>query len=359
MARRPQAIRFVTTDDGLRLAWADAGSGPPLVKAANWLSHLEYDWESPVWRHWTRFFADTFRYIRYDERGCGMSDAGTGELSLDRWIGDLECVINASGVSAPFSLLGISQGAPICVGYAVKHPERVARLILYGGYARGIMRRGDAEATSEREAIMRLMQVSWRKDHPAFRQVFTSRFVPGASEQQMHWWDELCRRTTTGPTMASLLAARSAIDIQSLLPQVRVPTLVIHARGDVAVPASEGRLLAAGIPGAQYVELDSINHILLEDEPAWPRFRDAVLDFAEIGGTREPAESPFAQLSTRERQILTLMGQGRSNLEIAEHLGISDKTVRNQVSKLFDKLGVWTRAQAIVFANERGFKGDS
>ena len=137
-----------------------------------------------------------------------------------------------------------------------------------------------------------------------------------------------------------------------------MPTVVIHARGDAAVPASEGRLLAAGIPGAQDVELDSVNHILLEDEPAWQRFRDAVLDFAEIGGTREPAESPFAQLSTRERQILTLMGQGRSNMEIAEHLGISDKTVRNQVSKLFDKLGVWTRAQAIVFANERGFKGD-
>jgi pimeloyl-ACP methyl ester carboxylesterase/DNA-binding CsgD family transcriptional regulator len=358
MARRRQAIRFVTTDDGLRLAWADAGAGPPLLKAANWLTHLEYDWESPVWRHWTRFFAETFRYIRYDERGCGMSDADTGELSLDRWIGDLERVVEASGVSTPFALLGISGGAPISVGYAVRHPERVGQLILYGGYARGVMRRGDAEATSEREAIMRLMRVSWGKDHPAFRQVFTSRFVPGASEQQMHWWDELCRRTTTGPTMASLLAVRSVIDIQSLLPQVRVPTLVIHSRGDAAVSNSEGRLLAAGIPGAQYVELDSVNHILLEDEPAWQRFRDAVLDFAEIGGTRELAESPFAQLSTRERQILTLMGQGRSNMEIAEHLGISDKTVRNQVSKLFDKLGVWTRAQAIVFANERGFKGD-
>ena len=138
MARLPQTIRFVTTDDGLRLAWADAGSGPPLVKAANWLSHLEYDWESPVWRHWTRFFAGTFRYIRYDERGCGMSDAVTGELSLDRWMEDLERVVDASGVSTPFTLLGISQGAPICVGYVVRHPERVARLILYGGYARGV-----------------------------------------------------------------------------------------------------------------------------------------------------------------------------------------------------------------------------
>src|SRR5262245_28756495 len=359
MARRSQAIRFVTTDDGLRLAWADAGSGLPLVKVANWLSHLEYDWESPIWRHWTRFFAETFRYIRYDERGCGMSDADPGEIFLDRLIGDLELVVDASGVSTPFTLLGISGGAPIGVGYAVRHPERVARLILYGGYARGVARRGNVEATTEREAIIRLMRVSWGKDHPAFRQVFTSRFVPGASEQQMRWWDDLSRRTTTGPAMASLLAARSVIDVQSLLPQVRVPTLVIHARGDAAVPASEGRLLATGIPAAQYVELDSVNHILLENEPAWQRFRDAVLDFAEIGGTGEPAESPFAHVSTRGRQILTLMGQGRSNMDNADRLCISEKTVRNQVSKLLDKLGVWTRAQAIVFATEHGFKGDS
>jgi pimeloyl-ACP methyl ester carboxylesterase/DNA-binding CsgD family transcriptional regulator len=360
MTRRGrQTIRYVTTEDGLRLAWAEAGSGPALVKAGNWLTHLEYDWESPVWRHWTRFFSENFRYIRHDERGCGMSGVETGKLSLASWIGDLERVVEASAVSSPFTLLGISGGAPVSIGYAVKHPERVARLILYGGYARGVMQRGDADATTEREAIMTLMRVSWGKDHPAFRQVFTSRFVPGASEEQMVWWDDLCRRTTTGPTMASLLAVRSHVDIQTLLPQVRVPTLVIHARGDLAVPASEGRLLAAGIPGAEYVELESVNHILLEDEPAWQRFRDTVLDFSGISGTSDSTNSPFAQLSLRERQILTLMGQGRSNLEIAEHLGISEKTVRNQASKLFDKLGVWTRAQAIVFANERGFKGEA
>jgi pimeloyl-ACP methyl ester carboxylesterase/DNA-binding CsgD family transcriptional regulator len=355
--RSQQTIRFVTADDGVRLAWADCGAGLPLVKAANWLSHLEYDWQSPVWRHWTRFFSESFRFIRYDERGCGMSDWETGDLSLDRWTGDLDLVVDAAGVSAPFTLLGISQGAAICVAYAVKHPERVARLILYGGYARGSSRRGDADAVREREAIIAAARAGWGKDNPAFRQVFTSRFMPGASDERMRSWTDLCRRTTSGASIAALLTARSDVDVQPLLAQVRASTLVLHGRGDAVVPASEGRLLAAGIPGAQYVELDSSNHILLEDEPAWQRFCDAVLDFAEIDGPRESADSPFAQLSPRERQILTLMAQGRSNLDIADHLDIREKTVRNHVSKLFDKLGVWTRAQAIVFAKEHGFKG--
>jgi pimeloyl-ACP methyl ester carboxylesterase/DNA-binding CsgD family transcriptional regulator len=355
--RSQQTIRFVTADDGVRLAWAESGAGPLLVKAANWLSHLEYDWQSPVWRHWMRFFSETFRFVRYDERGCGMSDWETGNLSLERWIGDLESVVDAAGAAQPFTLTGISQGAAICVAYAVRHPERVARLILYGAYARGALRRGNPEAASEYEAIAALARVSWGKDNPAFRQVFTSRFVPGASEEQIRWWNELCRYTTSGASMAALLAARGVVDVQPLLAQIRVPTLVLHARRDAVVPASEGRLLAAGIPGAQYVELDSKNHILLEDEPAWQRFCDAVLDFVEIGGRGAPADSPFARLSTRERQILTLMSQGLSNMDIADRLGIREKTVRNNVSNLFDKLGVWTRAQAIVFANEHGFKG--
>lgn len=351
-----QTVRFVTADDGVRLAWASCGAGPPLVKAANWLSHLEYDWQSPVWRHWTRFFSERFRFVRYDERGCGMSDWQTGELSLDRWTGDLDLVMGAAGVGAPCTLLGISQGAAICVAYAVAHPERVGRLILYGGYARGSSRRGDADAVRERDAIIAAARAGWGKDNPAFRQVFTSRFVPGAGDERVRWWTELCRRTTSGASIAALLAARSDIDVQPLLGQIRAPTLVLHGREDAVVPVSEGRLLAAGIPGAQYVELDSPNHVLLEDEPAWRRFRDAILDFSEVDAPRESAGSPFAQLSPRERQVLGLMAQGRSNADIAERLQIREKTVRNHVSNLFDKLGVWTRAQAIVFANEHGFR---
>ena len=172
-ARTRQTIRYLTASDGVRLAWADAGSGPPLVKAANWLTHLAFDLDSPVWRHWIRLLADHFRFIRYDERGCGMSDWNAANLTVERWVADLEQVIGAADPSGPVTLLGISQGAGACVGYAVRHPERVARMILYGGYARGIWRRGDVDRDREYRAIVELARL-WGRDNPAFRQVFTS-----------------------------------------------------------------------------------------------------------------------------------------------------------------------------------------
>jgi pimeloyl-ACP methyl ester carboxylesterase/DNA-binding CsgD family transcriptional regulator len=349
-----QRIRYLRTPDGVQLAWAETGAGPLLVKAANWLSHLEYDLESPIWRHWIRFFADHFRYVRYDERGCGMTDWNVGELSFDRWIEDLEGVIDAAGAPEPAALLGISQGAAVCVAYAERHPERVSHLILYGGYARGWSRRGQPEGEREYNAITELVRVGWGKDNPAFRQVFTSRFVPGATEEQLGWWNDLCRKTTTPAIAAELLVARSQMDVTALLGQVSAKTLVIHAREDAVVPIAEGRILAARIKDAQFVELDSRNHVLLEQEPAWARFQDVVRDFMGVGAV--PAEhGAFAALSTREREILVLISEGLSNAEIAQRLSISDKTVRNHISKVFDKLGVWTRAQAIVFARDHGF----
>ena len=173
-----QRIRYLRTRDGVKLAWAEAGRGPVLVKAANWLTHLEYEWESPIWRHWIRFFSDHFRFLRYDERGCGMTDWDVGDLSFERWVEDLEDVVDAAGIQEPFALLGISQGAAVCIAYAVRHPERVSGLVLYGGYALGSGRRDDA-AAREYRAITELVRVGWGKDNPAFRQVFTSRFVPG------------------------------------------------------------------------------------------------------------------------------------------------------------------------------------
>ena len=347
-----QRIRYLRTPDGVQLAWAEAGSGPALVKAANWLTHLEYDWESPVWRHWIRFFSDHFRSVRYDERGCGMTDWNVGDLSFDRWVEDLEAVIEAARPAEPFSLLGISQGAAVCVAYAVRHPERVARLVLYGGYARGWALREDGESQREHNAIVELVRLGWGKDNPAFRQVFTSRFIPGGSDEQMKWFNDLCRKTARPDVAAELMAARSRIEISHLVGRVRTPTLVIHARDDAVCPLAEGRRVAAGIPGALFVELDSRNHVLLEHEPAWARFKEVVLDFMGVHGGEDAA---FQALSARERDVLTLMADGLSNAEIGERLSISDKTVRNHVTNVFDKLGVWTRAQAIVFARERGF----
>jgi pimeloyl-ACP methyl ester carboxylesterase/DNA-binding CsgD family transcriptional regulator len=351
-----QRIRYLRTPDGVQLAWAEAGAGPPLVKAANWLSHLEYDWESPVWRHWLRFFSGHFRFVRFDERGCGMTDWNVGDISLERWVEDLDGVVTAAGVREPFALLGISQGAATCVAYAVRYPERVSHLILYGGYARGIARRGDPERERMYRAIIELARLGWGTDNPAFRQVFTSRFIPGGTDEQLSWFNELCRKTTSPEIAARLLESRAVLDVTELLGRVRTPTLVVHSREDFVTPIAEGRMLAAGIPGAQFVEVDSKNHVLLEHEPAWARFCDAVLDFVGRGG-EGPGEDPaFAALSPREREILALIAEGLGNAQIADRLSISEKTVRNHVSNLFDKLGVWTRAQAIVFARDRGFR---
>jgi pimeloyl-ACP methyl ester carboxylesterase/DNA-binding CsgD family transcriptional regulator len=355
MKKPTQRIRYVRTTDGVQLAWAEAGAGPVLIKAANWLTHLEYEWESPVWRHWLRFFSDHFRYIRYDERGCGMTDRNVGDLSLERWVADVEDVVAASDLREPFSLLGISQGGAICVAYAVKHPERVSKLVLYGGYARGPFQRGDPDRASFYQAMIDLVRLEWGSDNPTFRQVFTSRFAPEGTEEQIDWYNDLCRKTLTAEIAAQLLESRAMIDVTALLGLVRAPTLVLHARGDVVVPITEGQILAAGIPGAQFVELDSKNHILLEHEPAWERFCDEVLEFMGSKGLSHGEDPAFSSLSPREREVLTLISEGLSNAEIAERLSISEKTVRNHVSNLFDKLGVWTRAQAIVFALERGF----
>jgi pimeloyl-ACP methyl ester carboxylesterase/DNA-binding CsgD family transcriptional regulator len=354
--RLGQRIQFVRSPDGVQLAWAEAGKGPPLVKASNWLSHLEYEWESPVWRHWIRFFADHFRFVRYDERGCGMSDWDVEDFSFERWLGDVEAVVDAALPQGAFPLLGISQGAATSIAYAVKHPERVSRLVLYGGYARGWGRRGDPAAQREHEAIVDLAALGWGRDNPAFRQVFTSRFIPGATSEQMDWFNELCKRTSSPAIAADLLRARANVDVKELLPKVSAPTLVIHAREDAAVPVWAGREVAALIPGAEFVELDSKNHILLEGEPAWERFCGAVSDFLGVEHAPRGEDAAFGALTARERGILALLTEGLSNAVIADRLGVSEKTVRNHVSNLFDKLGVWTRAQAIVFARDRGFR---
>ena len=350
-----QRIRYLRTEDGVQLAWAEIGRGPVLVKTANWLSHLEYELESPVWGHWIRFFGHHFRFLRWDERGCGLTDRDVDDLSFERWLHDIDAVVEASGVEPPFALLGISSGAAICAAYAARRPERVSRLVLYGGYARGWAARGDSAGERQYRAILELIRLGWGKENPVFRQVFTSRFIPGATETQISWFNELCRRTSTGDMAARLLEARSMVDVTDLLGAITAPTLVVHSRDDEVCPVSEARRLAAGIPGAQFVELDSRNHILLEDEPAWARFQEVVLDFAGLGAPagEDPA---FARLTAREREVLVLITEGLANADIGKRLAISEKTVRNHISNLFDKLGVWTRAQAIVFARDRGFR---
>ncbi|HEX7238531.1 MAG TPA: alpha/beta fold hydrolase [Gammaproteobacteria bacterium] len=347
-----QSIHLTKSADGTAIAWAHAGSGPPLVKAGNWLTHLEYDAKSPIWQHWIRFFADHYRFVRYDERGCGMSDRNVAELSLDASVQDLEAAIAAARPEEPFVLLGISQGGATAIRYAVTNPGKVSHLILYGAYAQGRAKMGDPEVEQAQRARIALTRSGWGQDNPVYRQLFTSRFIPAGTDEQLHWFNELCRITASADMAARILEFRLYIDVVDLLPRLSVPTLVLHARGDEAVMPSQGRLLAARIPGATLVELDSRNHILLETEPAWARFKEEVLAFT--GGSAVEGSELFRSLSPRETEILVRIAAGLTNIEIGRELFISEKTVRNHITRIFEKLGVASRAQAIVLAKDHG-----
>jgi pimeloyl-ACP methyl ester carboxylesterase/DNA-binding winged helix-turn-helix (wHTH) protein len=274
-ADRPQQeVRFCTAADGVRIAYALAGQGPPLVKTANWLNHLEYDWQSPVWSHMLRALAAKHRLIRYDARGNGLSDWDVGEISFDAFVRDLETVIQANSLKR-FPLFGISQGCAVSIAYAVRYPERVSRLVLYGGFARGRNRRGLEEA----DTVLALVRQGWGRENPAFRQFFTSLFLPEGTTEQMQWFNDLQRITTSPENAVRILQATGDIDVSDLLPRVRVPTLVLHCRNDAAQPFDEGRRIAAGIPGARFVALEGNNHLILENEPSWARLIEEIETF--------------------------------------------------------------------------------
>jgi len=275
-----QDIRFCTTDDNVRIAYAVTGEGYPVVKAANWMSHLHYDRESPVWRHWVDGLSEHNRLIRYDERGNGLSDWNVEDLSAEIMIADLEAIIAASGVDR-FALLGISQGCAISVMYAVRHPERVSHLILYGGYVRGWRARGDPGEIARRSAMGTLIRRGWGQDNPAFRQMFASLFIPGATQEHMNWFNELQLKSASPESAARLHSAFGNLDVMQLLAEVSTPTLVLHARDDAVVPFEQGREFASGIRNARLVTLDSGNHILLENEPAFSRFLSEVHQFLD------------------------------------------------------------------------------
>lgn len=273
-AELKQVIKYCRTPDGVRLAYATAGSGPPLVKTANWLNHLEYDWESPVWQHLVRGLARKHTLIRYDARGNGMSDWDVETLSLDAWVSDLETVVDAAGVDR-FPLLGVSQGCAVSIAYAARHPERVSHLILYGGFALGATRRSSAESEL-RAAMTTLVRHGWGSDNAAFRQMFTAQFIPGATPEQAAFFNELQRRTTSPECAARYLETAGNLDVTELLGKVTTPTLVMHARGDARVPFEAGRSMAAGIPGARFIPLHGQNHLFLEHEAASERFFEEI-----------------------------------------------------------------------------------
>ncbi len=311
-----QEVRFCQTADGVRIAYAMSGAGPPIVRAAHWMTHLRHDWSSPVWRHWIDSLSRDNRFIRYDQRCNGLSDPDAPDLSFEAMVADLEAIVDAAALDK-FTLLGVSQGCATSIEYAVRYPEKVQALVLYGGYARGWRRRSNAAEAAHREAMIGLTRAGWGQDDPSFRQVFTSMFIPGATREQMDWYNELQRETATPDNALRLQESFADIDVTDRLAQVSVPTLVMHARGDLVVPFQEGQILARGIPGARFVELGTANHILLEDEPAFAAFGDQLRAFIR---QPEPARvaTTTSEADQSRKQITVLLAEIVSPLQSLE-----------------------------------------
>ncbi|CAN0582508.1 unnamed protein product, partial [Ectocarpus sp. 12 AP-2014] len=316
---------------------------PPLVKASAWLSHLQFDDESPVWSHWVSFLESNFDYLRYDERGNGMSERATGQLDLESWTDDLSRIIETAALPKPFALMAMSQGTGAAVSYAAQNPDHVSHLILIGGYARGAYQRDDAKQATLYRAIVDIFAAGFDDKNPAFREIFTKRFLPEGDPDKIRWFTDLCQRSTTAEIGARLIEARAQMDATAMLGDIKCPTLILHARDDGISPLSEGHYLAQHIPGATLHVLDSPNHILQEGEPAWNEATRAILDFL---GAQKPADR-FG-LTNREHTILSEICAAKSNKDIALTLNVSEKTIRNHATHIFAKLGVSTRQEAIL-----------
>lgn len=356
MPQPAQQIRFCTSRDGTRIAYATCGAGPPLVWIGHWVRHLELDWDSPVWRPWLSLLTRHHTLIRYDFRGCGLSDREGVEFSLPKLIEDFEAVIDATS-RREVAFFGMAAGAAIGMTYAATHPERVSHLVVYGSQIRGRLARSETpEQIGEAETRLKVIELGWPNDTPAFGQFFTSLHIPDATAEQLQSFNGLVRRTTSPANAIALLRCLFHMDLREIVPRVRCPTLVLHARGDSIIPFEQGRSAAGLIPGARFVPLESRNHVLLNTEPAWQQFVEALDEFlpapAKPAGTGDPL---LDGLTVREHQVLELVAQGLDNTTIGKRLHISERTARNHVSAILAKLGINTRAQAIVRAREAGF----
>lgn len=345
-----QQVEYFVGRDDTRIAYACTGNGQPVVKTANWLTHIGYDQHNPIWRHWLAFLSASNLLIRYDERGNGLSDRLVDDVSFERWVEDLEMLVDNIDVDR-FTLLGISQGGSVALEYAARYPEKVERIVLCGAYAVGWAKREDASELRRGQALLELIESGWGEDIPAYRQLFANLFAPDARPEHIETFSELQRKSTDPATASRLIRAAGDIDIRDRLAKVSAPTLVMHADRDARVPFSQGRLLASSIRGAKLVPLPSRNHALLENERAWRMFKAEYNRF--MRQDRQPVTEPlFSELTPREAAVATAVAAGLSNAEVGASLNISEKTVRNNLTSIFSKLGVASRAQLIVLSHQ-------
>jgi pimeloyl-ACP methyl ester carboxylesterase/DNA-binding CsgD family transcriptional regulator len=345
-----QRIAFVRAKDGANIAYAESGEGPPLVRAGTWLTHLHHDWESPVWMHWLRFMSSRHKLVRYDPRGCGLSHSNVKTIEFDDWVDDLEAVVDHLALDR-FALFGMSQGAAVAAEYAIRHPERVSHLTLYAPLVTGWRGR---ESTNARQwqSIEQLVAMGWGQSSNAFAAMFAHLFLPDASQKQREWYAELQRKSASTEIATRFMTVLGELSVFKRLKLIQAPTLVIQiAREQVIDPVGVAGV-ASEIFGSTFESIDSRNHILLGDEPGWEHFKEA---FTRHVPGAEAAKAPLLnELSKRELEILLHLAQGLTNQQIAERLCISDKTVRNRITGIFDKLGVTSRTQALVLAKDAG-----
>ena len=362
-----QEIRFCAAPDSTRLAYTKTGQGPPLVKAANWYSHLEDDWSSPLWQPWLEGWSRHHTLYRYDQRGCGLSDWNISDFSFDRLVGDLETVVDAAGLEK-FDLLGLSQGSPVAIAYAARHPERVGRLIVYAAYVQGLLSANTTpEAMEAAEVGLRLLKLSWGTENPAYRQLYTKFLIRDGTPEQFAWLSNLELVSTSPENALALQRTFLHVDIRELAKTIQASTLVLHSKGDMIISFERGRQTAIHIPGARFVVLDGSNHILMATEPAafqfWEEFyrflgMDAEAHVPAKKVVASPGEKILLELSPTKREVLRLMAQGYNNMEIARKLTLSEKTVRNYISIIYAKLQINSRGEAIVIARQSGLVDD-
>lgn len=345
-----QTFRFARVSSGARIAWTCTGrsDAPVLIRVAHWLTNIEYDLRSALWGPWVERLSRSFRLVRYDERGCGLSDADDQPHTLDSWVEELEAVISATG-ERKVALLGVSGGTPVTIAFAARYPERVSHLVLLGGSMVGALHRSELpEDLAYLEAQWRLIETGWGRDDPAVREFFSSRFLPESTPEVRAGMNEQQRRSCDGARASAILRGRAALDVRALAPRVIAPTLVLHCERDRATPVALGRDIAAAIPGARFEALSSGNHVPLGHEPAFVRFCDAVTEFVADATGRD-------RFTPRERELAGLVARGLDNAQIAATLGVADKTVRNALSALYAKLGVDSRARAVARSRDMGF----